>query len=289
MPSYHMEQYLQFKAKDVSRKVIKLEPDKTLYDARNTMLRYNISRVVIAKDSKPVGIITEKDIARILYRDEAGRPLSDIALDQVMTRNLITVNEESGLNISAKLMLDNEISSIITIDGKDNLSGIITKSDLVSAYAKYYAGRNLVEHYMVKSVFSVAPDDTVFTVLSIMSLKKVSRVVVVRDQRPVGIITGRNLLPISTMFGSDAYEAFRKVLISNKQAQVPIPSGVSTLFLARDVMTYDPISITKDSDLADAAQIMVRNRISGLPVVDSNNNLVGIVTKTNITRAFVDI
>jgi CBS domain-containing protein len=68
-----------------------------------------------------------------------------------------------------------------------------------------------------------------------------------------------------------------------------IPSGIRTHFLAKDVMKYDPITISQDSDLADAAQIMAMNRISGLPVVDSDGNLVGIITKTDIVKAIADI
>ena len=44
---------MQRKAKDVVRQAITLEPCNTLYDARNVLLRYNISRVVVAKDNKP--------------------------------------------------------------------------------------------------------------------------------------------------------------------------------------------------------------------------------------------
>jgi CBS domain-containing protein len=50
-------------------------------------------------------------------------------------------------------------------------------------------------------------------------------------------------------------------------------------------MEYDPVNISQDSDLADAAQIMAMNRISGLPVVNSNDTLVGIITKTDIVKA----
>lgn len=280
-----MQQYLQLKAKDVTRKAIKLEPTKTLYDARNVMLRYNISRVVIAKDNKPVGIITEKDIAEFLYRNVSRSRFNEIRLDQVMTKDLITVDDQTELNLCAKLMLDKEISSLIVTDDKGNLKGILTKSDLVEAYAKNYAGKNLVEDYMSKRVFTVAPDETTHTVLSIMAGNKVSRVVVVRSQKPVGIITGRDLLPMSTLFGPDTYETIRELFISRRESEVLIPSGISAVFLARDIMRHDPITIAKDSDLADAAHIMVRNRISGLPVVDSNNDLVGIVTKTDIARA----
>jgi IMP dehydrogenase len=57
-------------------------------------------------------------------------------------------------------------------------------------------------------------------------------------------------------------------------------------------MKYDPITITKDSDLVDAAQIMTNNRISGLPVVENGSNnagLVGVITKTDIIKAIASI
>ena len=64
-----------------------------------------------------------------------------------------------------------------------------------------------------------------------------------------------------------------------------IPSGIKEMFLAGDVMTYDPIVITKDSDLAEAALIMMGNRISGIPVIGSRADLAGIIRKTDIIRA----
>ena len=57
---------MQFKAQDISNNnVITLEASKTLYDVRNILLKYDIGRVVILKESRkenkvPVGIITEK-------------------------------------------------------------------------------------------------------------------------------------------------------------------------------------------------------------------------------------
>ncbi len=52
-------------------------------------------------------------------------------------------------------------------------------------------------------------------------------------------------------------------------------------------MKHNPITVARDTDLTNAAQIMTNNRISGLPVVNSIDKLVGIVTKTDITKAFL--
>jgi CBS domain-containing protein len=53
-------------------------------------------------------------------------------------------------------------------------------------------------------------------------------------------------------------------------------------------MTSNLIMITDYADLIDASLIMKGNKISGLPVVNSEDNLVGIITKTDITRAIAD-
>ena len=280
-----MQQYVQLKAKDVCRKPITLEPNKTLGDARNTMLRYNISRIVVAKGLKPVGIVTEKSIGGFLYRDTINRSLDEIRLDQVISKDLITVSEETDLKTCAQMMLDKQIISLVVIDGSGNLQGIFTKSDLVDVYYKHYEGKNLIQDYMTKKVFTISRDHSIHTVIAIMIKNRVSRVVVVKGQKPIGIITGRDLLPVSTLIEADIHGMPSEVLMSRRQSTTPLLSGITHVLLARDVMKRDPITVTSDSDLADAAQIMTNNKISGLPVVDSDNNLIGIVTKTDVVRA----
>ena len=282
----------QLKAIDISRDTIKLEPNKTLYDARNKLVRYNISRIVVVKENKPLGIVTEKDIARYLYLQIQERRLKEVALEEVMSKNLVTVNTQTGLNVCAKLMIENKISSIIVTDDKGSLKGIFTKSDLIEIYGKYYKGKDTVKEYMSKEVLTVAPDEPIHMVLLLMTRGKVSRIVVTRDQRPIGIITGRDLLPVSTLFGEEVLlggnQDTEETTMKHRKGQIFIPSGIRAYFLARDVMKYDPITIDEDSDLADAAQLMAMNRISGLPVTNLNdNNIVGIITKTDIIKAWV--
>jgi CBS domain-containing protein len=291
--TYTMIEHIQRrqpKAEDIKREVITLEPDKTLYDARNALFIYNISRVVIAKDNKPLGIVTEKDIAWYLYTEIPNRRLDEVATEDVMSKDLITVGEYTNLQLCAKLMLENKISSVLVVDNNKDLRGIITKSDLVNTYATYYKEKNSVEEYMTEQVLTITPDEPIHTVILLMINNKVSRIVVVREERPIGIITGRDLLPVSALFMTAAYAVYwrtREDLIALRKEQKFLPSGIKNIFLAREIMKHNPITVTREADLTEAAQIMSRNRISGLPVVNSVNNLVGIVTSTDITRALV--
>jgi CBS domain-containing protein len=53
------------------------------------------------------------------------------------------------------------------------------------------------------------------------------------------------------------------------------------------IMTRPVVTTTPDTPLAEAAMLMVSNKIGGLPVVDSDQQVVGIITESDIFRAFV--
>lgn len=277
-----------FDSKSITQKAITLEPHMTLLDARNSMLRNNISRIVVAEDREPVGILTEKDVAKFLYSEVPSRRLDEISVAEIMSKNLVKVEEGSDLRKCAKLMLEKGISSLIVVDGRKNLKGIFTISDLVYAYVENFAGEHLVGEFMTKRVLTVAPDEVIHMAILLMNSHKVSRIIVAKDSHPVGIITGRDLLPVSAVFGTGTFGSYWTLsedLVQQRKKQAYIPSGIKAIFISSDVMTPNPITIREDEDLAHAGYIMLRNRISGLPVLDSNKMLKGIVTKTDIIKA----
>lgn len=290
---------------------VTLEGNKTLYDARNVLLKYNISRVIILKgrqNKKPTGIVTEKDIVRFLHAEFPRRSLDEIRLDEIIAnQQLITVEGGTNVGDCAKLMLNNDISSLVIVKANDDdnsvLSGIITKSDLLDAYARSFGGDVAINEYMTKKVLTVKPDESVHIVLLIMADGNVSRVIVVGDNnsKPVGIITSHDLLPASTLLIADKskpplsqYRTKGKEIEMNENTGSTaantggLPFGMKRILLAQDIMKFNPIMVTDYSNLVDAALIMRGNRISGLPVVDSNDKLVGIITKTDIIRAIAD-
>jgi CBS domain-containing protein len=277
-----------FDATGITQKAIALEQDMTLLEARNTMIKYNISRIVVVKDRIPVGILTEKDIARFLYSEVPSKRLDEIIVNEIMSKNLVTIEENSDLRKCSRLMLEKGISSLIVLDRSKNLKGIFTKTDLLYAYVENFAGEHVIREFMNKSVLTVAPDEALHMAILLMNSHKVSRIVVVKNDHPVGIITGRDLLPVSAVFGTGTFGSYwtlREDLVEQRKKQAFIPSGMKAIFIASDIMTPNPITISEEQDLADAGYIMLRNRISGLPVVDSSKNLKGIVTKTDIVKA----
>jgi CBS domain-containing protein len=49
------------------------------------------------------------------------------------------------------------------------------------------------------------------------------------------------------------------------------------------------VTIKEEEDLASAASLMIKYKISGIPVLDSKQNLVGLLSKTDVVKAFSDV
>ncbi|MGD1838130.1 MAG: CBS domain-containing protein [Nitrososphaeraceae archaeon] len=266
----------------ISDDAITLDATNTILDARNVMMKYNISRVVIVSKKGLVGIITEKDIVNFIYSSNFNRRPNEIKLKEIIKdKKPITVDANTHLRTCAKLMLDNNISSLIVTRKNSKEIGIITKTDIVEHYSKYYKRINKVKDYMTTIVLSISKNESVNEAMRILLDNKISRLLVINNDKLIGIITIRDLMPITSLVGL-GYEQYKKNQFTSNISTI----GIKGFILVEDIMNNDLITIFRTDDLAEAAKIMVRKRISGLPVVDKNEKLNGIITKTDIVKAF---
>jgi CBS domain-containing protein len=262
----------------MSSRVVVAEPRDTLARIRNLMLHNDISRVVVVEGSKPIGIVTETDISRVLLSEsirDSPRPIDSILASEVMTSPVVSVGPRVYLKNAASLMIKGGFSGLPVVDGDGNLVGIITKTDIVRAYAEHYHGLCKVREVMSSPVVTVNPLHSIYRVGKLIEKHNIGRVVVLDGGRPVGIITKTDLT-----FRLAGYSP-RKIKFEDESRRT-----IKTLRVpvASDIMTPNPLTIGDSEDVAKAAEIMISHKISGLPVVNDSGSLVGIITKTDIVR-----
>ncbi len=117
-------------AKDImSKKVITMESeDVTATDIAKIMNKNKIGSIIVTKDEKPYGIITERDlISKIVEKDK--RP-SDIKMMDITTHPIMVVSSSTPVDEVAEKMIVNKIRHIVVSDGKQ-ASGIIAITDFV--------------------------------------------------------------------------------------------------------------------------------------------------------------
>ena len=275
----------------IIKKTITITPNTTLLEAREILLRHNLKRLVVINSKKcPVGIITEKDIAKTIYA-LGDKPIKSVKVSGFMSKKLFTVKQIASIYDCAKLMKRHRISSIIVLGKKGVLEGLVTKTDLASIFLTHAVAPLKVSKIMTRKVITAMPGDSLLYVESLLIHNGISRIVIERNKVPVGIITYRDFVPaklphwIAQYADPKEVEKYRtKKDLSDFQV-----NQMSHLlhFKAVDIMASNPIVVKADEDVSVAVLLMIRNRISGLPVV-KNSKLVGIVTKADIVKAIAE-
>ncbi|MFW5941420.1 MAG: CBS domain-containing protein [bacterium] len=127
---------------------ITVTPDISIAEAMEWMKRENVRRFpVVDKDRKLVGMVTHTDLlyaspssATSLSMWEISYLLAQVKVKEVMTKDVITVAEDTVLEDAARLMVDNKVGSLpVMRDGV--ISGIITESDIFRVFLEMMGAR----------------------------------------------------------------------------------------------------------------------------------------------------
>ena len=111
--------------------------DQNIISACNIMSANNIGCVIIVTRStnpSPVGIITERDIVKILGK--LNPELLQAPLRMLMSKPLITIEQSASINDAAKIMNSKKIRRLVVVDKDNKMTGILTQKDLFNAIDK---------------------------------------------------------------------------------------------------------------------------------------------------------
>lgn len=249
--------------------VYTVSPKDNVARARNLMLRYGISRLVVADGDSLKGIVTRKDLGTRLNQAEPQwrrRPIDQIPVELVATHDVITVKPDTQIQDVASAMLCHNVSGLVVYDNA--IYGIVTKHDLVK-YFTLLGSPLRVGDMMSEKIVTVSRHHTINSVIDIMEENGVYRVIV-RDGGPttdlVGMITLDDL-----GFASMDFRDVKPI----KEARRAVQAGPKKLryikdvmMVAEDVMSTPLISVNKNTRAVDAAKTMLEHNYDMLPVID---------------------
>ena len=275
----------------ISKKPITVDSETSLERIINTMIKDDISRIILTKQDGPVGIITEKDIGLFLLTDDTERNLNDIPASQIMNR-LTSVNESMSVEKSVEIMLEKNIGSLGVSHNSEGLVGVITKTDIASYYSQNCSGQHTVGDIMTISYVAMNSDDSLKDVVSKMIEEKISRIFLKnKENEPEGILTFRDLFHVALEQGTtesvlDNSDDSISVVFSRKGFLSE--SGFGGTTKAKDIMTKSFETVDFEEDLTVACKVMAQNKINGVGV-RINGKLGGVVSKTDVLKAiYVD-
>ncbi len=131
-----------------------------------------------------------------------------------------------------------------------------------------------VRDWMTRRPVTIRRGTSILATRGVMDDEQVRRLLVVDDDGSlIGVVTSGDLReawpsPVSSL---EPFE--RKAALS----EIPI----------EDMIDADPITIQPDATIQEAADLMFQHKIGGLPVVEDNDHLIGVITQSDLIRGLV--
>ncbi|MGA8572514.1 MAG: CBS and ACT domain-containing protein [Desulfobaccales bacterium] len=133
----------------------------------------------------------------------------------------------------------------------------------------------LIKDWMTRDPVTITDDTSLIRAMHIINEHRFRRLPVMSAGRLVGLVTDRDLKAASPSKATalDVHEVYYLM------AEMPV----------KEIMSRDPITVSQEATVEEAAQIMLAHTVSGLPVVDAGGSLAGIITQSDILRALLHI
>jgi len=132
----------------------------------------------------------------------------------------------------------------------------------------------LVKHWMTQQVITVNTDCTLEKAIQLMKSHGIRMMPVLKNGFLEGVVTDRDLKRTSA---SDA--------VTIDQTKLSILAHTEI----KSIMTKDPIRVPYNYTIDETAELLLKNKISGAPVVDERDNLIGVITQTNVYKALISL
>ncbi len=238
---------------------------------------------VLKKDTKTVvGVVTRNDIFKNPNEEQ---------LALIMSQNPVLINKDKDLLDAAKLLYEKRIHGIPVTDRRGNLVGIISPTDILKALPNEYD--DVVEHYYTSNLVPVYQNTPITIIMEIINVTNETALPVLNDERELaGIVSEGDLFKLSHIkesvsqtdigMGGDedawTWEGIRDIIrLHYSTTQVDLPPVP-----AKEVMITDVIKAYKNDPISEVARKMYKNKISHIPVVNSENRLEGMVTDIDL-------
>jgi len=265
---------------------------------------------VIDAEGYLVGILTDGDLLKKvkMMATSAQRQLSQSEMDaelqrlrdleqtvqDVMTPNPVTVLTGTTLPKVVELMLEHNIKRLPVVDERGKLIGMVSRIDVLRAFsqpltteiprqtAETAGRRGQVQEIMITNVSAVHVDAPLDKIVPRLVSGFQRRVVVINDHRhAVGIITDGDLINRAT-------PTERSGLIHSLTHRLPVGETENYHLSERtaaQVMTTPVVTVTPNTSLVDALQLLLTHQIKRLPVIDDQQQLVGLIGRGGILQA----
>ncbi|MCE4617080.1 MAG: CBS domain-containing protein [Desulfurococcales archaeon] len=267
--------------------------DDTVEHARKVMLRTRSNYVIVTgQNGSIVGVVSKWNMLKAIGTKGPywkRRVYDKFFIDYVMTRNPPKVKMDDPIEKVALEMFNTGSDVAIVVDENDEIMGFVTKESLVKVFVEKAGLELLVENVMTPAGIGIVhPHHTLAHVISKMKTYMLDAITVADANKIIGVVSA-NRLPFVAYENARTGRKSRRLIWVRKLVRGAAKFGRYvrvTPLLAIDATAKIHDSVKPTDTLYKAYQVMEKNNVDGVPVVD-NERVIGVISKYDILREIV--
>jgi len=250
----------------MTKKIINVNKNDDLRYVLDLMEKYDITKIPVMDNHRLVGIVTDNKIADKLGSIKSkGIPAARMHASSVIDNNFDPVAPDDDVETILKTVGKPGLTMLPVVE-KDKVVGVITKADLLPLINS----KKKIKEVMNEEIHSVSPGERVVHARRILLDNDIARIPVLNEGKVVGIVSDREI----------AF-AFAKIKKSFSLGQQHY--RIREL-LVKDVMKKNVVTMSEDATIKDTADLMIKQDIGCIPIVDNNDKIKGMVTRTDLLK-----
>lgn len=243
--------------------------ESTYLTKARQMIRDNHVRglPVVNSDKHVLGIVTTQDMMRVTSTK------SNVTVAGFLVQ-VFNVTGQMDMFDAARLLLKEKSALLPVIESEERpvLKGVVTLMDVLRNIDLKKVPNTPIREVMSTKVVTSSPDDPVTKVWEMMVEKDFTGLPVVRDGKPIGMITRFDILR----------KAWSR--ISKESETRPVDS---TQTHVEKLMTSPVYSVKPEDSLRTTIEMMLKHDVGRISVVDDDGRLVGIVDRNDLIKSYL--
>jgi len=243
----------------LTAEVVNVSPATPVSQAIRIMRMKNISCIVILEENKPIGIFTERNVVQQATQHEVD--FYNCEIRKWMSSPVLTADKNMDIYTAYNLLEANKIRHLVVADRENRAVGVVTQSNMIECLGyEYFVEFKKLSQIMTKTLITISKDITVYQALTEMVQNSISCLIIAQDNRPLGILTERDV------------------------GRLLIDYGDISQLKVEDVMSSPVQTASQDTLVHEVVKVMQQKNIRRVVVIDKDGKIVGLATQFDIIK-----
>lgn len=255
--------------KEIMAEPMAVDKSDTISHALDIMDKKGTRRLLVKHNGQLLGVLTMRNLTKELgTRKKGSKPASSLHVATAISDNFVKVLPDTNIDDVITLMVKN--GGVVVVVENEQIVGWVTPNEILKN--NNFAG--FAGEIMQKSPIVAGPADRVSHVRRIMLDNNIGRVPIIEGDKLVGMITEKDI--------AKAMRSFRDLVEGSKQE-----SRIKNL-IVEDIMKMGVKTVYTNTTTSDAARMMLEENLGGIPVVNLEGHMVGLITRRSIIRGMAE-